>query len=171
MLALAASLAAAFPVRAGSLPPRAEVGVTPGPGGIDLASFRQVVSSRYHVHFRVVVAADIDRDGDVDVLASTDHSFTVWVNDGTGHLRVRRLPKRTVVGAEAPGNTWSGREHRTDPTIQGAGSTSPVLVARAHAPPASGADPGHVFRTARLVHLHFRRSSPRAPPRIANRLS
>jgi hypothetical protein len=161
VLTMAVWLPAALPARAGSLPPRAEVGLT---SGIDVAEFRQVVSSRYHVHFRVVVAADIDHDGDLDVLASTDHGVTVWVNDGAGHLKVRRLPRRTVIAPQAPGNAWRDGEHRVEPTIQVGGSPTPVLVARAHAPPVPAVGATRISGIGPPAASSQRRSSPRAPP-------
>ena len=91
MLALAASLTLSAPARAASLPPRAEIGLT---SGVEAGAFRSLVRSRYHVEYRVVVAADVDRDGDLDVLATTDRGVTLWVNDGAGHLRAHRLPHR-----------------------------------------------------------------------------
>jgi len=44
--------------------------------------------------FASIIAADIDADGDLDVIA-TDHALNlyVWVNDGAGHL-TRRNPAR-----------------------------------------------------------------------------
>lgn len=153
--------AMAVPARAGSLPPRAEVGL---PSGVDVVSFRRLVSSRYHVEYRVVVAADIDRDGDLDVLASTDHGVTVWVNDGAGHLRAQRLPHGPSIQARTPANTWRGREERVDPTIPGDGPSGPVLIARAHAPPFSDSRTAAVSRSVWRLAFHARQSSPRAPP-------
>jgi hypothetical protein len=163
-LAVAVWLPSAVPARAASLPPRAEVGLASMPSGIDVAAFRQVVSSRYHVHFRVVVAADIDRDGDIDVLASTEHSLTVWVNDGAGHLKAQRLPQGPAAGVSVPGNAWRERERRVDPTLPGNASPSPVLVVRGHAPPVSGLGVSRASRIARIVTPDLLRSSPRAPP-------
>src|SRR5215831_5607493 len=94
LLTTAVCLAMAAPARAGSLPPRAEVGLT---SGIETELFRRLVSSRYHVEYRIVLAADVDRDGDLDVLASTDRSVTVWVNDGAGHLSAQRLPRHPLM--------------------------------------------------------------------------
>src|SRR5262249_23689905 len=109
LMAIAVSLPMAAPARAGSLPPSAEVGLT---SGVETELFRRLVSSRYHVEYRVVVAADVDRDGDLDVLASTDRSLTVWVNDGAGHLSAHRLPHRPSMTSRGPGDTWQGREDR-----------------------------------------------------------
>ena len=161
VLAMAVSLPIAAPARAGSLPSRAEVGL---PSGVETELFRRLVASRYHVEFRIVVAADLDQDGDLDVLASTDRSVTVWVNDGAGHLKVHRLPHGPAVAAQEPGKTWQGREDRFDPTIQDGGTPSTPLVVRAHAPPTP--DARALPAAPRLLSLapHARRSAPRAPP-------
>jgi FG-GAP-like repeat len=161
VLAMAVSLFAAVPARAGSLPPRAEVGLT---SGVEVDAFRRLVASRYHVEFRVVVAADVDRDGDLDVLAATDHSVTVWVNDGAGHLRAHRLPRGTAVEPHAAGNAWRGREDRVQPTIQCDGTHPQALSVHAHAPPASGIHASAGDPRAPAVASHDTPSSPRAPP-------
>src|SRR5437588_12025331 len=62
---------------------RADVGVD---RPIDVAAFERFIAARYHIQLRKVVAADIDRDGDIDVVGATDGGFIVWVNDGNGHL-------------------------------------------------------------------------------------
>jgi len=161
VLAMVVCLLMAAPARAGSLPPRAEVGLTLG---VEVDAFRQLVSNRYHVEFRIVVAADVDHDGDLDVLASTDRSVTLWVNDGHGHLRAHRLPYGPEMEFRGPGNTWRDREDRAEPTIQGDGPLSPVSDVRAHAPPRSGVRSLHVASAAPSLASHARCSSPRAPP-------
>src|SRR6185369_8085701 len=50
----------------------------------DANSFARQIALSYHVDPHRVLAADIDRDGDLDVLAATDDGFKVWVNDGHG---------------------------------------------------------------------------------------
>ena len=147
--------------RAASLPPRAEVGLT---SGVEVEAFRQLVSNRYHVEFRIVVAADIDRDGDIDVLATTDRSVTLSVNDGHGHLSAHRLPHGPAIEFRGPGNTWRGREERAEPTIQGDGPPSPVSAVRAHAPPRSDVRAPSVASATPPLASHARCSSPRAPP-------
>jgi hypothetical protein len=161
VLAIAVWLSMASPARAASLPPRAEIGLT---SGVEAEVFRQLVLNRYHVEYRIVVAADVDRDGDLDVLASTDRTVTVWVNDGAGHLRAHRLPHGPAMEFCGPGNSWRGREDRAEPTIQGNGQHSPVCVVRAHAPPRSDVCARSVASAATPVGSHARCSSPRAPP-------
>jgi hypothetical protein len=161
LLALAVSLTLTTAARAASLPPRAEIGLT---SGVDAGAFRRLVLSRYHVEYRVVLAADVDRDGDLDVLATTDRGVTLWVNDGAGHLRAHRLPHRHVLEASGLGHTWRGRDVRIDPTIQDSGPQTPICVVRAHAPPRSDVDASAAVRAASPLACHIHRSSPRAPP-------
>jgi VCBS repeat protein len=161
LLTMAACLSIAAPVRAGSLPPRAEVGLT---SGVETELFRRLVASRYHVEFRIVVAADVDQDGDLDVVAATDRSVTVWVNDGAGHLSVRRLPHRPEMTNSGPGNTWQGSDDRIDPTIQAGGAHFTSFVARAHAPPQADTRTCAAASVPLSIDPHRRRSAPRAPP-------
>lgn len=161
LLTLAVCLPLAAPARAGSLPPRAEVGLT---SGVETELFRRLVASRYHVEFRVVVAADVDQDGDIDVLASTDRGVTVWVNDGAGHLRAHRLPHHPAMTNSASGNTWQGRDDRVDPTIQSAGAQFTVFVVRSHAPPRPDARAHATVSILLTPASPARRSAPRAPP-------
>jgi VCBS repeat protein len=161
LLTIAVCLPIAAPARAGSLPPRAEVGLT---SGVETELFRRLVASRYHVEFRIVVAADVDQDGDLDVVAATDRSVTVWVNDGAGHLRVNRLPHRPAMTNSGPGNTWQGSGDRIDPTIQAGGAHLTSFVARAHAPPQLDTRTLAAAALSLSTDSHTRRSAPRAPP-------
>jgi len=155
VLALAASANAA------TLPVNAEVGVgTP----LDVATFERTVSSRYHVAFRNVVTADIDRDGDLDVVAITDRSLVVWVNDGSGHLTAQVPKKAQGVTGRSPATTSRDRDLPRDETIQGDGPSTPLLTANAHAPPVLLARyrPRHDLVAPRDIACTCRTS--RAPP-------
>jgi hypothetical protein len=131
---------------------------------VEPASFRRLVANRYHVEFDKVVATDIDRDGDLDIVATTDRSFTVWLNDGTGHLTSQRPSHAPVVDARAPATTWRESEERSDPSTNDGGPTMPLLAARAHAPPAMASDDAAAlgFSTGRSARFRF--SPSRAPP-------
>ena len=161
LLTMAVCLPIAAPARAGSLPPRAEVGLT---SGVETGLFRRLVASRYHVEFRIVVAADVDQDGDLDVVATTDRSVTVWLNDGAGHLRAHRLPHRPAMTTSGPGNTWQGSDDRVDPTIQTSGAHITSSVVRSHAPPQLDARALAGASLPLPIVSHSRRSAPRAPP-------
>jgi hypothetical protein len=52
------------------------------------------------LRFVSMVAADIDADGDLDVVASNGSlDLVVWTNDGTGHL-TRKYPERSSGGLD-----------------------------------------------------------------------
>ena len=100
--------------RAATLPANAEVHAGQC---VAATTFRQLVSARYQVEFQQVVATDIDRDGDIDVLATTDRSFTVWINDGAGHL----TSSRTASGPSIERQPWSNVLGGHDATAATAG--------------------------------------------------
>src|SRR3954469_1713941 len=63
----------------------------------------QASLSRQGVTLVAALAADIDADGDLDIVGSDDHlGLIVLVNDGEGHFS-RRSPKRQAMSAE-PGD-------------------------------------------------------------------
>jgi len=125
-------VAAAPSANAATLPVNAEVGVgTP----LDVASFERTVSNKYHVAFRRVVTADIDRDGDLDVVATTDRSLVVWVNDGSGHLTAQVPKNAPALAGRSQATTSRDRDLPRDEPIQDDGPSTPILTADAHAPP------------------------------------
>lgn len=77
------ALAASASVYADTLPAGA---VVPAGPSVDLSAFTRAVASRYHVVYDRVIAADIDRDGDIDVIGADRPGLVVWLNDGDGHL-------------------------------------------------------------------------------------
>jgi FG-GAP-like repeat len=131
---------------------------------IDLAAFTRTIATRYHVVLQRVAAADIDRDGDLDVVAATDRGFLVWVNDGGGRLTSQTPRPKTGLDGRSPGETWSGGRSRHAETIQNDAPSTRLASAYAHAPPAyaSTALPS----LASDCHLPVCASAhvPRAPP-------
>jgi len=162
---LAAIVASLFavPAHAGPVPAGSVVRVDAARHTIDVAAFARTVATRYHVVLHRVVAADIDRDGDLDVVAATDRGFLVWVNDGTGRL-TSQSPRQPSGLSGQPGDTWSGGEARRDETIQNDPPSTRLPGAYAHAPPAvppaelSGCSVARRAATGRSAHI------PRAPP-------
>ena len=76
----------------------------------------QVAIADADTHLVAVIAADIDDDGDLDVVASDSTlQLYVWVNDGAGHLRRQR-----------PARSRSLQPEPTGPTIEDTTSLSPV---------------------------------------------
>ena len=152
------STAAAEPA---SLPAHAEVRAG---RCVEPSAFRLLVSSRYHVEFTHVVAADIDRDGDIDVVATTDKTFTVWLNDGAGHLTSQRRERGPAIDVRAPATTWREGDERTDRSANDGASTPSVLIARAHGPPAPRSTTAAALDSLVRLSFRIRVSAPRGPP-------
>jgi FG-GAP-like repeat len=146
---------------AASLPAHAEIRAG---RCIEPASFRWLVASRYHVEFNTVVATDIDSDGDLDIVATTDRSLTVWLNDGTGHLTSQRPSNAPAIEGRAPATTWRESGDRTDPSTNDGGPTMPLLMARAHAPPAMASRDAAALDFSADRSARYRFSPSRAPP-------
>jgi hypothetical protein len=159
-----AVLAAFLPLTAASahaatLPAHAEIGAGKY---LEPADFRKLVAIRYDVEFNQVVAADIDRDGDIDVLATTDHTFTVWVNDGAGHLtrQVPAQPRQSGAGPSAP--SLGDRQSNTFVSIQ---NDSHVADAVSGSPrPSPPAQPYRLELSAAAVSASPGALRSRSPP-------
>jgi hypothetical protein len=150
----------ATPAAGATLPPRAEVRVR---GPLDVEAFERLVAKRYHVQFRKVVAADIDRDGDLDFVSATDVDLVVWMNDGQGRL-TSQTPARPPMGAGSfSGAAWQDQSTRLDDPLPNAGPSTPLPGSYVHEPP-----PDCVRRSFSSDGIVPRRSSrcrtPRAPP-------
>ena len=75
----------------------------------DLPPALQASLSRQGVTLVVALAADIDADGDLDIVGSDDRfGVIVLVNDGEGHFSSRRA-KRGSWSAEPPDPVWHER--------------------------------------------------------------
>jgi len=160
---LIAGVLASVPSAAATLPVHAEVRAG---RCVEPASFRRSVANRYQVEFIHIVAADIDSDGDIDVIATTDRTFTLWLNDGHGHLTSDRPSTGSGVDAGAPASTWRQHSRPIEPSTNDEAPSSPVLVEQAHAPPAL------VSSRARQIDSSFprldrdRSRASRAPPQF-----
>jgi hypothetical protein len=110
-----------------------------------------------------VVAADIDADGDLDVVASDGSlDLLVWTNDGGGHFTRRRPARSSGWRDTSPGPTYDSRNPSvqcfTHDTLPSLDSDQAICVASLDA--ARLADPG---RTP--AHESRRPAGPpRAPP-------
>ena len=144
-----------------SLPGDAVVRVGPT---VDAATFTRAVAKRYQVVFERVVAADIDRDGDLDVLSTTERGLLVWVNDGTGRLTSQPPRHRPLIDGTEPPDRWNGDRTRDDETIQNDGPAPQLPSESAAAPPASiGSTAASSDVTLHSAAPHLG-SAPRAPP-------
>jgi hypothetical protein len=84
----------------------------------DAGTFARQIAARYHVDARHVVTADIDYDGDLDVLAATDRGFMVWVNDGAGRFTSKAPKPRPLVDGHPADKEWSDAVSYDSETIQ-----------------------------------------------------
>ena len=131
---------------------------------IDIASFSRTIAARYDIVVRRALTADIDRDGDLDVVASTDRGFLVWVNDGNGRLTSKKPEHPTTVDGSAPDDTWQHGSARDEQTIQNELPSSRLTAVYAHAPPPSIARRADALRAVGALDPTFGSSIPRAPP-------
>jgi hypothetical protein len=164
MAAIAATwivLASATGARAATVPTGSVVRV---PGPLDLPAFARTIAARYKVVLHRIVAADIDRDGDLDVLATTGRDLLVWLNDGAGRLTSSKIPAQSPgIDARAPDDTWRDDGNRPPETIQNELPSPRLTSAFAHAPPQAtcAACPPTSGPVADRVPTA---ASPRAPP-------
>ena len=132
---------------------------------VDIPAFEQTVERRSDVRFERVVAADIDLDGDIDVVASTNLGFLVWMNDGAGWLVQQAPIGRPRVDGAVPGTAWNDRDPNTDDTIQNDVPSTRLPAVNASTPSIAAA--GRTLlrvETTRGDVFAFERPS-RAPPR------
>jgi FG-GAP-like repeat len=159
--AIVGVLLCASPAFAGTVPAGSFVCVG---HAIDLDAFTHTIAARYHVVLERVVAADIDRDGDLDVVAATDRGFLVWVNDGNGRLTSQTPRPKTGLDGRSPGETWSGGRSRHAETIQNDVPSTRLAAACAHAPPAFEASALPSLSSDCRRRVCRRANAPRAPP-------
>ncbi len=158
---VAALVGVSLPALAGTLPAGAEV-----PAGrlVDLTAFTRLVATRYDVRFDHVIATDLDRDGDQDVIGADGPGVVVWLNDGAGHLTSQAPRESTGVDGRAPAAAWRERTNRIDEPLPGGVPSFYLPTDRRSAAPA------HVSqRLPRLVAApieidHEGARIPRAPP-------
>jgi FG-GAP-like repeat len=160
--ATAAALAAtAMPALAAGIPPASVIRVD---RPADTAAFARVVEATYDVQLQRIVAADIDRDGDLDIVAATGHSFLVWVNDGDGRLTSQSPRHDPIAGGTAPAGAWQDGLAADTDTIQDDAPSQPVLTAHAHAPPAAAERHTAPTHSAFAAPAVGSTRVPRAPP-------
>ena len=115
LVSVCAVLGVAAVARADTVPPGAVVWVEPH---IDATAFARNLTARYNVELRRVVVADIDHDGDRDVVAATDQGLLLWVNDGRGRLTSQAPTPGPPAAGDPLDNAWRRRTSAERETIQ-----------------------------------------------------
>src|SRR4029079_4790507 len=100
-----------------------------------LAALRETFMARYNVGLSQAVVADIDRDGDGDVLATTDDGLSVWVNDGEGQLTAESALRQTPIDDLQALSAWDRPTRQVDDTIQNVAPTPRLPTTRSPSPP------------------------------------
>jgi hypothetical protein len=131
---------------------------------IDALALHLLVPSADHLQIRIAVGADIDADGDIDVVATTDHDLVVWINDGGGHFRRRAAHRHPIVDGQSAPDTWSGGPSGSTEVVQSGTVLMPMIVARAHAPPIAATGLLRSLYYAVRSDACLSSRSPRAPP-------
>jgi len=148
----AIAVAVLRPVPAGVDPGAPSVAGTPAPRtrtASNLPPALEASLSGQGLDLVSVIAADIDADGDLDVVASDSKlELIVWVNDGTGHLTRREAARAT---------RW--RPEPADPTLHE--RPGAINVSLQNEPPTVGVDNRLEFGTLAPARVASRRA-PRA---------
>jgi len=115
-----------------------------------------------------VVTLDFDRDGDLDVLASTDRGVRLWLNDGSGHMVVQSPHAVPAVAGRTPVTTGGGGTENCPESVQ---NDLPSLRAPAyfsHAPPRAALRAALSQSLAIPQDANAAGIAPRAPPSFAH---
>jgi hypothetical protein len=131
---------------------------------VDAVAFAQALTARYNIALWRVVAADIDRDGDDDVLAATDGELLVWINDGRGLLISQGPAHSPAVDVRPQGNTWHRGVTRDQDTIQNNVPPLRPPSTRSQAPPARVTKSASSLDAPRLSDCAHAAPRPRGPP-------
>ena len=110
------------------------------------------------------IAADIDADGDLDVIASDSNlDLFVWVNDGHGHLSRRDAHRASNLAPEPPEPSVQKRPLGSIASVQ---TDPPSLVAALRASVEARAPARQVARFVAVLPNHPTATTrtPRAPP-------
>jgi hypothetical protein len=161
-LGLFAAIGAAPVLADTTLPPNADVRVG---STVNLETFTRAIAARYNVRLHRVVAADIDRDGDVDFVAATDAGLLVWVNDGQGQLTAKTPERGSAPITLAPDGAWHGDSSRRELSVQNELPSTRVPSAHAHAPPPKVAPIRSPSHAVRFLDPAYDARISRAPPR------
>jgi hypothetical protein len=125
----------------------------------------RIVAGRPQLSGRNAIVADIDRDGDLDVIgSSSDALLAVWINDGSNHF-TRTVPAQKRVGL---GDGAAAYREVIDRSILAAPPTpkwfAAALSSRAPRAPDAHAGARPSLRSLRILRRDSRAIPSRAPP-------
>ncbi len=113
----------------------------------------------------LIVAADIDADGDLDVIASDANlDLFVWVNDGQGHLSRRPSRRSTSLQPQTLPPAVQNGPFGSHPSIAGSPLLIDVALRPVGDPLAPGRAPGRAAPSRATADALLTRT-PRGPPR------
>jgi hypothetical protein len=131
---------------------------------LDAPALHRLVPSADRLQIRVALGADLDADGDVDVVATTDRDLVVWINDGSGHFHRRAAHRHPIADGPPAPDRWRGDGPGAAEAVQAGAVLVPLLVVRAHAPPLDTASQLLSVHAVPRSDVPVRSRSPRAPP-------
>jgi hypothetical protein len=117
-------------------------------------------------HLAAIVIADVDADGDLDILASTiRQGLLLWRNAGRGHFVLARLPKARDALGGVPRASHGTHASRDDQPGEGSADSATPRAAR-------GSDPlvlrsFVLFESFSILAQYRVAPTGRAPPSIA----
>jgi hypothetical protein len=113
--------------------------------------------------FVSAVAADIDADGDLDLVASDSSlQLHVWVNDGQGHFTAQRPVQSTRWDSDPPGPSVDARPIRSESSTRNDPPTVRDLASVLYA--TGGSAKGFAATRIRTDAADRSTRTPRAPP-------
>ena len=129
----------------------------------DRGLLRLLAALSPNTRFITAVDGDVDRDGDLDVIATTATSVVLWLNDNDGHFTSREFPARFAMHT-APGFDDPFGRSTTPVTVLS--SIGKLTWAEFRTTPAPQGPRIQSSRTAHVaaLGLRFGPRSGRAPP-------
>jgi hypothetical protein len=92
------------------------------------AGFTATIDRATSDQFVRVVADDVDRDGDIDVVASLDSlDLAVWKNDGAGHFTRQPSSRHTSLQTQPPAPSVNGDPLTSNEWIQNGQQRGPAF--------------------------------------------
>jgi len=129
--------------------------------------FAETIDRETSDQFVRVVADDVDRDGDIDVVASLDSlDLAVWKNDGAGHFTRQPSSRPTSLQAQPPAPSVDGDPLSSSEWIQNSPQRGAAFESLSERTVDDRDSPFISFIRPALVLDDPRARSSRAPPLV-----